>query len=208
MPAEVRTVDPTRSIQLHSCWKNVSLVVVFTALHSHIYPQTALSIHSVRYFCPCKALIQLQKDFLSLACTPTLSGSCLSLSTSRFLICYSYTHTVLSNSASNHRWPKIHHNHRTMASGGVQKNTQHHYLRCKWWANPSSKKCRARCICTHRKVSTSASKIPQGSPRERKLFQEPIPLPFLKAFKNQQFFTGIPHRQGKVLKGSTSATFL
>jgi len=52
-------------------------------------------------------------------------------------------------------------------------------------------------------VATSASKIPQGSPRERKLFQEPIPLPFLEAFKNPQFFTGIPRRQGKMLKGSS-----
>lgn len=34
--------------------------------------------------------------FLSLACTPTLSGSSLSLPTSHFLICYSYTHTESS----------------------------------------------------------------------------------------------------------------
>ena len=125
----------------------------------------------------------------------------LNLSFSNQLFLYTHTHTESSatllqttggQKSTTTAGPR--------ESGGVHKNTQHHYLRCKQWTSPSSKKCRVRCIFTHRKAATSASRIPQGSPRERKLFQEPIPLPFLKAFKNPQFFTGIPHRQRKMLQ--------
>lgn len=71
-PAEVHSVDPTIPVELHLMLEEfVSLVDsgdfygTNTLLHGPIYPQTALSIRSVCYSCPCKALIQLQKDFSS-----------------------------------------------------------------------------------------------------------------------------------------------
>lgn len=51
-------------------------------------------------------------------------------------------------------------------------------------------------------MDTSTSKIPPGYPRERKLFQELIPLPFLNAFKNPRLFIGIPWRQARCSKGA------
>lgn len=107
-----------------------------------------------------------------------------------------YTHSILTNSTSDNRWPKIHHNCRTT---GVRRGTQNmqHHLRPKRWASPSPNKCRVRCICTHHKVVTSASKIPQRSPRERKLFQEPIPLPFLKYLRTCNSSQGYPTGRGR-----------
>lgn len=72
-----------------------------------------------------------------------------------------------------------------------------YHLRTKRWASPSPKKCRVRCICTHHKAATSASKIPQLSPRERKLFQESIPLPFLKYLRTCNSSQGYPTGRGK-----------
>lgn len=126
------------------------------------------------------------------------------VSFSNLLFLYTHTHTESSATLLQITGGKKSTTTAGPQESGVHKNTQHHYYRYKWWARPSSKKCRARCICSHHKVATSASKSPPQSPRERKLFQELIPLPLLYAFKNPQLFIGIPQRQVRCSEGTLS----
>lgn len=216
-PAEVHTVDPTIPVELHLMLEEfVSLVtvVIFTAL-TLCYTATFI-LRPLCQYTLSAILVRVKHWYSFKKISLPFSGlyshtfrklfEPLNLSFSNLLFLYTHTHTHTQSSGTLLQTTGGQKSTTTTGlwdSGGVHKNTQHQYLRCKLWVSPGSKKCRARCICTHRKVARSASKIPQGSPRERKLFQEPIPLPLLKAFKKLQFFTGIPHRQGKMLKGSS-----